>query len=250
MQISDKHPSIDLTVQQEQPIPPLALVAASQDANTTMTTPKHKGTLYPDVSILRYVLDHPTLPQRMNDSNLHYLILAELKRSIRRQFILEGIDDKSPGYGMLSNFLRRACTQATRQAYVAIQRTEAARGSRGIILIAASGPFWMWCQASYTAIKASFRKPLQDILDDAQDDRDADDDDEVVDNDASDSDKPFTSSSTGVLHVPLTKEVIFGTKIPLLAWSEVIMLDTQRSCEELAKLNSTLLGLLRSETST
>ena len=55
-----------------------------------------------------------------------------------------------------------------------------------IILIAASGPFWMWCQASYTTIKASFCKPLQDVLDDAQDDHDADDDDEVVDDDASD----------------------------------------------------------------
>ena len=89
------------------------------------------------------------------------------------------------------------------------------KAGESIILIAASGPFWMWCQASYTTIKASFRKPLQDVLDDAQDDHDADDDDEVVDDDASDSNKPFTSSSTGVLHVSLTKEVIFGTKIPL-----------------------------------
>ncbi len=140
----------------------------------------------------------------MNDSNLHYLVCAELKCSIRRQFIVEGIDDKSPGWGMLSNYLRRACIQATRQAYVAIQRTEAARGSRGIILIAASGPFWMWCQASYAAVKASFRKPLQYILDDAQDERDADDDNEVVDDDASDSDKPSSSSSIEVLRIPLT----------------------------------------------
>ncbi len=44
-QIFEKHPSIYLTVQQEQPIPPLALVAAAQNANETMTTPKHKGTL-------------------------------------------------------------------------------------------------------------------------------------------------------------------------------------------------------------
>lgn len=131
MRISDE---LDLIVQQGQPSSPPSLVSASQNANDTLTTPKHKGIHYPDVSpyisILRYVLDQPSLPLRMGDSNLHCLVFAEIKRSIRRQFILEGFDC-SNAYGRLSKSLLSACTQATRQAYVAIQRTKMAWGRRG-----------------------------------------------------------------------------------------------------------------------
>ncbi len=54
-----RRPSIDIAVQQEQPLAPPALSAASTDANRTMTSSKHKGTVYPDVSVLRYLVADP-----------------------------------------------------------------------------------------------------------------------------------------------------------------------------------------------
>jgi len=45
-----------LAVQQEQPLAPPVLSAASTDANRTMTGSKHKGTVYPD----KYL--RPSLP--------------------------------------------------------------------------------------------------------------------------------------------------------------------------------------------
>jgi hypothetical protein len=48
--------SIDMAVQQEQPLAPPAFAAASVHANSTMTSSKHKGTVYPDVVVLRYLV--------------------------------------------------------------------------------------------------------------------------------------------------------------------------------------------------
>ena len=72
-----------------------------------------------------------------------------------------------------------------------------------------------------------------------------------MDNDATDSvNNPIPSPSAEVIRDPMTKEDIFvGTDAGYnWAWSDVTMLDTQKSCEELAKLNRTMHGLLRIST--
>lgn len=73
----------------------------------------------------------------------------------------------------------------------------------------------MWCHASYTAVEASLPLTLPAILEEAQLDCDQDNLDEILDDDAIDSDKPSTSSSTAVLRDPMTREFVFA--IPLAA---------------------------------
>ena len=51
---------IAVGVQQEQPLAPPAITAASINANRSMTLSNHEGTLYPDLSVIHYrlVLDN------------------------------------------------------------------------------------------------------------------------------------------------------------------------------------------------
>ena len=58
VKVSDKlDRSIDMAVQQEQPLVSPALAAAAVDANNAMTSSKHKGTVYPDVFALQYLIE-------------------------------------------------------------------------------------------------------------------------------------------------------------------------------------------------
>ena len=120
----EQEPSINLAVQQEQPLASPALAAASVNADSTMTSSNHRGTVYPDVSVFRYLLDIHDKFQMftyndMNHKNIDYLICAELKRSIKRSTIRQGLDSQNKAYSMLLKSLRSASLQATRQAFVA-----------------------------------------------------------------------------------------------------------------------------------
>lgn len=89
-----------------------------------MTSSNHRGTVYPDVSVFRYLLDIHDKFQMftyndMNHKNIDYLICAELKRSIKRSTIRQGLDSQNKAYSMLLKSLRSASLQATRQAFVA-----------------------------------------------------------------------------------------------------------------------------------
>ena len=92
MQVKDRlpGPQIDLDVQQEQPLAPPALAASAVDSDTTLTV-KHKGTVYPDVFILRYLLKveegnsfHDFTYDKIGHDSIDYLVFAELKGSVKR----------------------------------------------------------------------------------------------------------------------------------------------------------------------
>ena len=114
-----------MAVQQEQPLAPPALAIASVvDADSTMTAAKHKGTVYPDISVVRYLFcfKFQTLSyEDMDHEKVDYLVCAELKRSIKRAFIRQGLDSKNKGYEQLLKSMRRAAFQASRQAFVVTQ---------------------------------------------------------------------------------------------------------------------------------
>lgn len=240
-------PSVDITVQQEQPLAPPALAAASVDAQTTMTTSRHKGTVYPDISVLRYLVDANTdfrtlTRHDMGHKEVDYLVCAELKRSIKRAHIRQGLNREDEGYQALSASLRGAASQAVRQAFIALNRPGQANSD--VILIAAAGPFWIWCLASRDQLLGNFPdQDVEDVLDDAQEMREEDIFFEQycepeVDNGS------FAPISSALLS-PMSKKEVMQGGLVALPWSDVVMLDTEKSEIELRALLGILITIVR-----
>ena len=235
-------PSIYLTVQQEQPIASPALAAAAVNADSTMTASNHKGTVYPDVSVIRYLLDvdnfRNLMPTSIDHTKIDYLICAELKRSVKGSHIRAGLDSDSKSYWTLMKYLRDACTQASRQAFVAMKRPNEANSD--IILLASSGPFWMWCLATRVQMLGIFPgKQVKEILVDAQLEREEDDALERLDLD------PRTEVLQSSAIRPMTKEAVFLGHPPDLPWSDVIRLDTKGSQTAFRTLQETLATIIQ-----
>ena len=159
---------IALGVQQEQPLAPPVITAASINANRSMTFSNHKGTLYPDLSIIHFhlaldnfqSLSHETIAYH----KIYYLACVELKRSIKHAYISSGLRTGDKGYKALSISLSKAAIQAARQAFVAMKRP--GHKDSEIILIAAVGPFWMWCLATSGQIFDTFPShTVEEVLD-------------------------------------------------------------------------------------
>ena len=215
-----------------------------------MTASRHKGTVYPDISVLRYLLCSNENFQTFTASNMEhrvvdYLVCAELKRSIKRAYIKQGITLWEQGYTDLTKSLRNAAIQATRQAFVAMKRP--GQTNSDIILFVASGPFWMWCSANHSQVAGSFAEntEVEDVLDDFQQDRDEDVafealNDEKIRVDEVDDRSPFLTA----LRSPISMEdVFFGDDISL-PWSDVAMLDTAESETALRALTVALLKII------
>lgn len=105
--------SIDIAVQQEQPLASPSLAATSVDAERTMTSSKHKGTVYPDVSVIWYLMDknidfRTLISTNMGHDGVDYLICAKLKRSISRALVVQGLTFEDAGYKALAKSLRKA----------------------------------------------------------------------------------------------------------------------------------------------
>jgi len=188
--VCEKLPSMDIAVQQEQPLAPPALATASVNADSTMTSSKHKGTVYPDISALHYLLavntNFRTLTfANMGHNEIEYLVCAELKRSIKRAYIRQGLNAWNKGYNALLKSLRSAALQAERQAFVAMQRPGQANSD--VILLAAVGPFWIWCLASRVQLLNFSGVTVEEI----------------------ESDESFTPTSSALLS-PMSKEQIFS----------------------------------------
>jgi hypothetical protein len=88
-----------MAVQQEQPLAPPALAVASVNADSTMTAAKHKGTVYPDISVVHYLFgvnnkSRTLTYNHMNHEKIDYLVCAELKRSIKRAWIQAGFGSR------------------------------------------------------------------------------------------------------------------------------------------------------------
>jgi len=240
--IYEIYPSIDLSVQQEQPLPPPSLAAASVDADGTMTASRHKGTVYPDISILRYLLgtnkDFQTfIPKNMEHKVVDYLVCAELKRSIRRAYIKKGITLWDKGYTDLVGSLRNAALQATRQAFVAMKRP--GQTNSDIILFAAAGPFWMWCLVSRNQVLGFFTKDkaVEDVLDEFQMDRDEDAAFEQLNDEKLGDGKDDSNFSTSTaLYSPMSREDVFFGDAIVLPWTQVVMFDTVESEAQLRAL--------------
>ena len=239
--------SISMAVQQEQPLAPPALAVASVNADSTMTAAKHKGTVYPDISVIRYLFGvndkFQTLKyDDMNHEKVDYLVCAELKRSIKLAFIRQGLDPNTnlKGYEQLSKSMRKAAFQATRQAFVAMKRPGDTNSD--IILIAATGPFWMWCLGSRALVLGTFKEVcVEDILDETQEEQDRDTEKEL--NTTEDDDESFTPISSAP-HGSMTKKDVFKGYEPLLPWSDVAMLDTKASEKALRALLEVLITVV------
>jgi len=179
-----------------------------------MTSSKHKGTVYPDISALHYLLavntNFRTLTfANMGHNEIEYLVCAELKRSIKRAYIRQGLNAWNKGYNALLKSLRSAALQAERQAFVAMQRPGQANSD--VILLAAVGPFWIWCLASRVQLLNFSGVTVEEILDDTQEVRDDDVEEEELSIDEVDdeSDESFTPTSSALLS-PMSKEQIFS----------------------------------------
>ena len=220
MQVMDKLGlSIDLSVQQEQPLAPPALAAAAVDADTTLTS-KHRGTVYPDVFILRYLLnvgDHESFYNvtydRVGHDSIDYLVFAELKRSVKRAEVRKGVRSGNPAYTYLCISIRRAALQAARQAFVAMKRPGETNGC--VILIATVGPFWIWCLANRDEILAAFsaegvNRILQLTHDEGRRDFVAEDPDFDEDEVEGDGERPVHSCNA--LRVQITRK--YGNRFP------------------------------------
>ncbi len=107
-----------------------------------------------------------------------------------------------------------------------------------VILIAASGPFWMWCLASRAGLLSKFSNMvMEDLLDEAKAERDKDntgeefdafgDDDDSLEGD----DGSYTPILTALFDAILPQKVF--NRDPALPWSKVVMLDTKESEIEL-----------------
>jgi len=176
---------------------------------------------------------------------VHYLVCAELKRSIKCAYIKQGITLWEQGYTDLTKSLRNAAIQATRQAFVAMKRP--GQTNSDIILFVASGPFWMWCPANRNQVAGFFAEntEVEDVLDDFQKDREEDVAFEELNNEKIrvgevDDRSPFSTA----LHSPISKEdVFFGDDISL-PWSDVVMLDTAESETALRALTVALLKII------
>jgi len=247
--VGARRPSIDIAVQQEQPLAPPALSAASTDADRTMTGSKHKGTVYPDVSVLRYLLADPNFrtlsPINMGHEAVDYLVCAELKRSVSRAHIRQGLKDSNKGHTALLTFLRGAARQALRQAFVAIKRPDVANSD--LILIAASGPFWMWVLASRASILKKFSTtPMEDLLEEATAERNDDSSREEFNaigfDENNDIDGSYTPISTALFKTISPGKVF--KQDPGLPWSKVVMLDTRESEIELQSIVKALISVV------
>ena len=104
---------MDIVVQQEQPPP--ALATASLNANNKIrTSSKHKGIVYPDISVLRCFLGVNTnfrtlTHDKMGHKQIDYLIC---ERSIKRAYIRKGLKAWDKGYNALTKSLRNATWSA------------------------------------------------------------------------------------------------------------------------------------------
>jgi hypothetical protein len=243
--------SIDMAIQQEQPLAPPAFAAAAVNADSTITS-KHKGTVYPDVFVLRYLLqvrdNFRNLTHRnMGHNEIDYLVFAELKRSIKRAFIRKGLKVGNNGYTELLDLFRRAALQVARQAYVAMKRP--GETNSDVILIAVVGPFWMWCSASRAQILDTFPSPeMEDILEAIRVARERDsleEEDEVDEVDNESHERP-THISSALLR-PIAKKDVFvrGETGSKLGWSNVLMLDTRESEMALRTLTQALLEIVK-----
>lgn len=234
---------LSIAVQQEQPLAPPTLSAAATDANRTISS-KHKGTVYPDVSVLRYLVD-PDLNFRtisskdMGHNAVDYLVCAELKRSPKRADIQQGlksVGETRKSYKVLSKFLRAAIKQAERQAFVAMNRPKVENSD--IILIAASGPFWMWCLAERDSLLHTISKTVEKIMEEAEVERDEDREGEEFDavdtDDLVGDDESYISVPT-IPFDPILPKELFNVDL-VLPWSRIVMLDSQASNQELRSI--------------
>ena len=219
-----------------------------------MTGSKHKGTVYPDVSVLRYLIADPDFrtisPDNMGHEVVDYLVCAELKRSVSRAHIRQGLKDSDKGHTALLKFLRGAARQAQKQAFVAMQRPDVANSD--LILIAASGPFWMWVLASRSGVLNKFSTtPMEELLEQVSAEHDKDstreefnaiglDSDDDLEND--DIDGSYTPISTALFKTILPRNVF--KQDPDLPWSKVVMLDTRESEIELQSIVKALIRVV------
>lgn len=243
--------SANMAVQQEQPLAPPVLSAASQDADRTMTS-NHKGTLYPDVSVLRYLVGadsnfRAVSRNDMNHTAVDYLVCAELKRSVKREHIQRGLKDEGQtrrSYKVLLKFLRDATVQAERQAFVAMKRPGVVNSD--IVLIAASGPLWMWCLARRATLLGAYSKmEMEVVLQEAESERVEDREAEEVGADLDDleGDDGYNPNATAPFDVISAQEVL-RSEGHTLPWSRVVMLNTRESESELRSVLKTLIVLV------
>ena len=244
--------SIDLSVQQEQPLAPPELAAAAVDADTTLTS-RHRGTVYPDVFILRYLLNftdndsfHNVTYDKVGHDSIDYLVFAELKRSAKRSQIRQGVRPGNPIVAYLCTSIRRAALQASRQAFVAMKRPGETNGC--IILIATVGPFWIWCLATRDDILAAFSAEGVDrILQLTHEARERDFVAEDLDFDEEEVEGVEPGHSCNALRVQITREDIFKSDDPLLHWSNVMVLDSDQSDMAFRTVLLKLLSLVKSK---
>jgi hypothetical protein len=121
-----------------------------------------------------------------------------------------------------------------------------------LILIAASGPFWMWVLASRASILKKFSTtPMEDLLEQATAERDKDstreefnaigfDNDDDLEND--DIDGSYTPISTALFNTISPGNVF--KQDPDLPWSKVVMLDTRESEIELQSIVKALISVV------
>ncbi len=104
-----------------------------------------------------------------------------------------------------------------------------------VILIATSGPFWMWCLASRAGLLSKFSNMvMEDLLDDAKAEYDKDNTEEEFDAFGDDDDSlegSYTPILTALFDAILPQKVF--TRDPALPWSEVVMLNNKESEIEL-----------------
>ena len=187
----------------------------------------------------------------MSHKVVDYLVCAELKCSIKRAHIRQGLKNTDNSYKALLSFLRGAARQAARQAFVAMKRPDVANSN--VILIAASGPFWMWCLASRSDLFRKFSNTvMEDLLDEAKAERDKDSAKEESDILGDDDDGLEGDNGS---YTPASFDTILSQNVfqqhPALpsGWSNVVMLDTKESEIELHAIVKTLINVINRSSS-
>jgi sulfate adenylyltransferase subunit 1 (EFTu-like GTPase family) len=117
-----------------------------------MTLSNHKGTLYPDVSDIHYHLDLDNLPSLTREIIAHHKVY-HLRTEAFHQACLHQpwLENWRQGIQIT---VGKAAIQAARRAFVAMKRP--GHTDSGMVLIAAVGPFWMWCLATSVQIFGTF----------------------------------------------------------------------------------------------
>ena len=106
-----------------------------------------------------------------------------------------------------------------------------------VILIAAAGPFWMWCLASRGRVLGGFTgRSVEDILDEAQEAREDDDADEQLNIDEVDDESESFSPISSALLTPVTKWTVFSGYHTDLPWSIPITFWVQRPTRDVIKV--------------